>query len=114
MGPLGFSVDQLMELAGLSVASALAEQYPLPQHRSASCPLLPVPLGVHQEASEEERLLTVSLDEGGAERASDQGRPPPLAPLPAGACWWCAGRATTAATGWWRRGTCTTGATRCT
>ncbi|CAA6656467.1 unnamed protein product [Spirodela intermedia] len=27
MGPLGFSVDQLMELAGLSVASAIAEVY---------------------------------------------------------------------------------------
>lgn len=26
MGPLGFSVDQLMELAGLSVACAVAEQ----------------------------------------------------------------------------------------
>jgi NAD(P)H-hydrate epimerase len=31
MGPLGFSVDQLMELAGLSVASAFAEQYPQDQ-----------------------------------------------------------------------------------
>jgi hydroxyethylthiazole kinase-like uncharacterized protein yjeF len=28
MGPLGFSVDQLMELAGLSVASAIATEYP--------------------------------------------------------------------------------------
>lgn len=28
MGPLGFSVDQLMELAGLSVAAALAQEYP--------------------------------------------------------------------------------------
>lgn len=26
----GFSVDQLMELAGLSVASAVAEEFPLP------------------------------------------------------------------------------------
>jgi hydroxyethylthiazole kinase-like uncharacterized protein yjeF len=33
MGPLGFSVDQLMELAGLSVAAALAEQYPPTSHR---------------------------------------------------------------------------------
>eukprot|EP00292_Cryptomonas_paramecium_P019969 CAMPEP_0113701480 /NCGR_PEP_ID=MMETSP0038_2-20120614/24605_1 /TAXON_ID=2898 /ORGANISM="Cryptomonas paramecium" /LENGTH=179 /DNA_ID=CAMNT_0000625391 /DNA_START=207 /DNA_END=743 /DNA_ORIENTATION=+ /assembly_acc=CAM_ASM_000170 len=29
MGPLGFSIDQLMELAGLSVATAAAEEYPL-------------------------------------------------------------------------------------
>ncbi|KAJ7520190.1 hypothetical protein O6H91_20G071200 [Diphasiastrum complanatum] len=29
MGPLGFSVDQLMELAGLSVASAIFEAYPV-------------------------------------------------------------------------------------
>eukprot|EP00798_Chlamydomonas_sp_ICE-L_P003677 gene3677-13751_t len=29
MGPLGFSVDQLMELAGLSVACSIAEEYPL-------------------------------------------------------------------------------------
>eukprot|EP00951_Prasinocladus_malaysianus_P042385 scaffold512916_cov42-Prasinocladus_malaysianus.AAC.1 len=29
MGPLGFSVDQLMELAGLSVATSLAEVYNL-------------------------------------------------------------------------------------
>eukprot|EP00884_Botryococcus_braunii_P005862 jgi/Botrbrau1/15277/Bobra.97_1s0003.1 len=28
MGPLGFSVDQLMELAGLSVASAVLAEYP--------------------------------------------------------------------------------------
>lgn len=28
MGPLGFSIDQLMELAGLSVACSLAEEYP--------------------------------------------------------------------------------------
>lgn len=32
MGPLGFSVDQLMELAGLSVAAALAEVYKLNEH----------------------------------------------------------------------------------
>jgi len=30
MGPLGFSVDQLMELAGLSVATSIADAYPLP------------------------------------------------------------------------------------
>jgi NAD(P)H-hydrate epimerase len=29
MGPLGFSVDQLMELAGLSVATSLAAEYPV-------------------------------------------------------------------------------------
>lgn len=28
MGPLGFSIFQLMELAGLSVASAIATEYP--------------------------------------------------------------------------------------
>lgn len=28
MGPLGFSVDQLMELAGLSVASSILAEYP--------------------------------------------------------------------------------------
>lgn len=28
MGPLGFSVDQLMELAGLSCATAVATEYP--------------------------------------------------------------------------------------
>ncbi|KAJ9511752.1 hypothetical protein QJQ45_022617 [Haematococcus lacustris] len=33
MGPLGFSLDQLMELAGLSVAAALQQQYPLPGFR---------------------------------------------------------------------------------
>jgi NAD(P)H-hydrate epimerase len=32
MGPLGFSVDQLMELAGLSVASAVAAEYPVHSH----------------------------------------------------------------------------------
>ncbi|PRW44444.1 pyridoxine pyridoxamine 5 -phosphate oxidase chloroplastic-like [Chlorella sorokiniana] len=32
MGPLGFSVDQLMELAGLSVASAAATEYPTSTH----------------------------------------------------------------------------------
>eukprot|EP00276_Gloeochaete_wittrockiana_P002768 CAMPEP_0184670262 /NCGR_PEP_ID=MMETSP0308-20130426/81471_1 /TAXON_ID=38269 /ORGANISM="Gloeochaete witrockiana, Strain SAG 46.84" /LENGTH=229 /DNA_ID=CAMNT_0027116933 /DNA_START=213 /DNA_END=902 /DNA_ORIENTATION=+ len=31
MGPLGFSVDQLMELAGQSVALAVAREYPLDQ-----------------------------------------------------------------------------------
>ncbi|GMH45062.1 hypothetical protein BSKO_13019 [Bryopsis sp. KO-2023] len=34
MGPLGFSVDQLMELAGLSVACSLASEYPQTSHRS--------------------------------------------------------------------------------
>lgn len=33
MGPLGFSVDQLMELAGLSVACALAAEYPPTTHK---------------------------------------------------------------------------------
>ncbi|XP_062078057.1 pyridoxine/pyridoxamine 5'-phosphate oxidase 1, chloroplastic isoform X2 [Humulus lupulus] len=32
MGPLGFSVDQLMELAGLSVAAAIAEVYKSSEH----------------------------------------------------------------------------------
>lgn len=32
MGPLGFSVDQLMELAGLSVAQSLASEYPPASH----------------------------------------------------------------------------------
>ena len=35
MGPLGFSVDQLMELAGLSVASAVAEVWPPPRWAGA-------------------------------------------------------------------------------
>ena len=34
MGPLGFSVDQLMELAGLSVAASLAAEYPPDSHPS--------------------------------------------------------------------------------
>ena len=33
MGPLGFSVDQLMELAGLACATALASEYPASTHR---------------------------------------------------------------------------------
>ena len=33
MGPLGFSVDQLMELAGLACATALASEYPAGTHR---------------------------------------------------------------------------------
>lgn len=33
MGPLGFSVDQLMELAGLSVAASLAAEYPSALHK---------------------------------------------------------------------------------
>jgi NAD(P)H-hydrate epimerase len=33
MGHLGFSVDQLMELAGLSVAAAVAAKYPPDTHR---------------------------------------------------------------------------------
>ncbi|EIE21990.1 pyridoxamine 5'-phosphate oxidase [Coccomyxa subellipsoidea C-169] len=32
MGPLGFSVDQLMEVAGLSVACSLASEYPAASH----------------------------------------------------------------------------------
>lgn len=32
MGPLGFSVDQLMELAGLSVACSLSAEYPASSH----------------------------------------------------------------------------------
>lgn len=32
MGPLGFSVDQLMELAGLSVACSLCAEYPAASH----------------------------------------------------------------------------------
>jgi NAD(P)H-hydrate epimerase len=32
MGPLGFSTDQLMELAGLSVACAVAKEYPKETH----------------------------------------------------------------------------------
>lgn len=35
MGPLGFSIDQLMELAGLSVACSIAEQYPPSSHNKA-------------------------------------------------------------------------------
>lgn len=33
MGPIGFSIDQLMELAGLSVASAIEEVYGVQQYR---------------------------------------------------------------------------------
>jgi hypothetical protein len=33
MGPLGFSVDQLMELAGLSVACSLAAEFPPTSHK---------------------------------------------------------------------------------
>jgi NAD(P)H-hydrate epimerase len=33
MGPLGFSVDQLMELAGLSVACSIAAEYPAATHK---------------------------------------------------------------------------------
>jgi hypothetical protein len=33
MGPLGFSVDQLMELAGLSVAASLAAEFPPHSHK---------------------------------------------------------------------------------
>lgn len=32
MGPLGFSVDQLMELAGLACAVSLATEYPVSIH----------------------------------------------------------------------------------
>ena len=32
MGPLGFSVDQLMELAGLSVACSVASEFPSASH----------------------------------------------------------------------------------
>lgn len=32
MGPLGFSVDQLMELAGLACATSLASEYPVASH----------------------------------------------------------------------------------
>ena len=35
MGPLGFSVDQLMELAGLSVACSVAVEYPAASHGRA-------------------------------------------------------------------------------
>ena len=33
MGPLGFSVDQLMELAGLSVAQAIRAEYSPNSHK---------------------------------------------------------------------------------
>ena len=33
MGPLGFSVDQLMELAGLSVACSVYAEYPPSSHK---------------------------------------------------------------------------------
>lgn len=33
MGPLGFSVDQLMELAGLSVAQSIRAEYPPKSHK---------------------------------------------------------------------------------
>ena len=33
MGPLGFSVDQLMELAGLSVAQSIEAEYPAAKHK---------------------------------------------------------------------------------
>ncbi len=33
MGPLGFAIEQLMELAGLSVACALAAEYPAATHK---------------------------------------------------------------------------------
>jgi len=33
---LGFSIDQLMELAGLSCASAIAAEYPASTHRDLS------------------------------------------------------------------------------
>jgi NAD(P)H-hydrate epimerase len=33
MGLLGFSVDQLMELAGLSVAASLAAEFPPTSHK---------------------------------------------------------------------------------
>lgn len=33
MGPLGFSVDQLMELAGLSVACSITSEYPAATHK---------------------------------------------------------------------------------
>ena len=33
MGPLGFSVDQLMELAGLACATSLASEYPKETHK---------------------------------------------------------------------------------
>lgn len=34
MGPLGFSVDQLMELAGLSVAQSIGAEYSQASHSS--------------------------------------------------------------------------------
>eukprot|EP00983_Pelagomonas_calceolata_P097770 1158277-Pelagomonas_calceolata.AAC.4 len=37
MGPLGFSVDQLMELAGLSVATSLASEYPSERFNKLVC-----------------------------------------------------------------------------
>eukprot|EP00775_Hariotina_reticulata_P002501 gene2501-2805_t len=41
MGPLGFSVDQLMELAGLSVACAVAAEYPPTSHNFKGSPRPP-------------------------------------------------------------------------
>ena len=41
MGTLGFSLDQLMELAGLSCAAAVAEAYPLETHPRV---LVPIPV----------------------------------------------------------------------
>ncbi len=40
MGPLGFSIDQLMELAGLSVATSLAAEFP-PHPRPAELTAAP-------------------------------------------------------------------------
>jgi hypothetical protein len=82
MGPLGFSLDQLMELAGLSCACAIAEVYAPPSFA---------------------RVLVLA---GAARRPWTFVASAPPCSRHAQA------RATTAATGWWRRGTCITLATR--
>lgn len=113
MGPLGFSVDQLMELAGLSVATAVATEYP---HRCAGC------RGASQEGGRAAVPVIEWTDMDGEaalicwQVAMIPPGPPnqayfatsPLHPMPSTTppaarthgCWWWRALATTVAMGW--------------
>ena len=107
MGPLGFSVDQLMELAGLSVASAAATEYP------ARCARAKGQGRVHDDPG---GLIShvcmwlgciMSLAAAVSSAAGAECPPANCRAARTHVCWLWLGRATTVGTAWWRRATCT-------
>eukprot|EP00475_Leptophrys_vorax_P027516 TRINITY_DN3923_c0_g1_i3.p1 TRINITY_DN3923_c0_g1~~TRINITY_DN3923_c0_g1_i3.p1 ORF type:complete len:130 (+),score=26.35 TRINITY_DN3923_c0_g1_i3:59-391(+) len=59
MGPLGFSIDQLMELAGLSVACSVHHAFPPEQF---PCVLVVCALGIMEEMDWSLLVICITLD----------------------------------------------------